>query len=158
MTKETVKSALTVDDTLLSRMLSVAEAVPKTVLTAVGAAKGVGRDRWEELKKLVQVPANATKAIEFVATEKFAAVPSKDESFNLLLGHLKSSKKPRNSKIAPTSRVWTAEDKSVSVLAKSKSRGFSLDLADKDARLFGEWISSNLDSLYEAFRKRKTGD
>ncbi|RWP91843.1 plasmid partitioning protein RepB, partial [Mesorhizobium sp.] len=47
MTKDTLKAALTVDDTLLSRMLSVAETVPDAVLDAVGAAKGVGRDRWE---------------------------------------------------------------------------------------------------------------
>ena len=44
---------------LLSRMLSVTETVPRAVLEAIGAAKGIGRDRWEELKKLVQIPANA---------------------------------------------------------------------------------------------------
>ena len=81
MTKETVKSALTIDDTLLSRMLSVAETVPQAVLDAVGAAKGVGRDRWEELKKLVQIPANATKAVEFVGTEEFSARQAQSEGF-----------------------------------------------------------------------------
>ena len=49
--------ALTIDDTLLSRMLSVAETVPATVIEAIGAAKTIGRDRWEELKKQVKEPA-----------------------------------------------------------------------------------------------------
>ena len=37
--RETIKSALTVDDTLLSRMLSVAETVPAAVIEAIGAAR-----------------------------------------------------------------------------------------------------------------------
>src|SRR5690606_15982500 len=53
MSKDTAKTALSIDDTLLSRMLSVVETVPDEVLIALGAAKGIGRDRWEELKKLV---------------------------------------------------------------------------------------------------------
>ncbi|MCB1419641.1 MAG: plasmid partitioning protein RepB, partial [Notoacmeibacter sp.] len=60
--KATIKTALTIDDTLLSRMLSVAEVVPNAVLEALGAAKGIGRDRWEELKKLVLAPAKAKQA------------------------------------------------------------------------------------------------
>ena len=50
MTKDIIKTALTVDDTLLSRMLSVAENVPEAIFDAVGSAKGVGRDRWEDVK------------------------------------------------------------------------------------------------------------
>lgn len=153
MTKDTVKSALTIDDTLLSRMLSVAETIPEAVLEALGAAKGIGRDRWEELKKLILIPANATKAIEFVATEEFAAVQANNEGFNLLLSHLKTSKKPKKPRAAPALKAWAPEDKSVSVIAKSRPKGFSLDLTAKEAKPFGEWISSNLDSLYEAFRK-----
>lgn len=156
MTKETVKSALTVDDTLLSRMLSVAETVPGAVLKALGAAKGIGRDRWEELKKLVLIPANTTKAIEFVGSEEFAAGQTKEEGFNLLLGHLKSSKKLIKRKAVPSLKVWAPVDKSVRVTTKSRPKGFSLDLSEEDAKLFGQWISSNLDSLYEAFRKSET--
>ena len=55
--KDTIKSALTIDDTLMSRMLSVAETVPAAVIEAIGAARTVGRDRWEELKKQVKRPA-----------------------------------------------------------------------------------------------------
>src|SRR5690606_32988946 len=96
MTKEVAKSALTVDDTLLSRMLSVAETVPETVLETIGAGKGIGRDRWEELKKLVLLPANASKAVEFVASEEFKDAQGRGEGFNQLLAHLKTkAKKPK---------------------------------------------------------------
>ncbi len=55
MTKDTIKTALTVDDTLLSRMLSVADNVPVAILDAVGSAKGVGRDRWKKSKSSSQI-------------------------------------------------------------------------------------------------------
>ncbi len=153
MTKEIVKSALTIDDTLLSRMLSVVDAMPVTVLDAVGASKGIGRDRWEELKKLVQFAANAAKAIQFVGSDEFKV--SNQEGFNLLLSHLKSSKKPKAPKRMLAQGAWIPVDKLVSVTSRSKPKGFSLDLTEKDAKPFGEWISNNLESLYEAFRQSK---
>ncbi len=69
--KETIKSALSIDDTLLSRMLSVAETVPPAVIDAIGAAKTVGRDRWEELKKLLSYPKNADFAKQVVQSNEF---------------------------------------------------------------------------------------
>jgi ParB family chromosome partitioning protein len=38
---------------------------------------------------------------------------------------------------------------------RPRGKGVSIDLSDKDAKSFGTWISDNLDSLYEAFRKAK---
>ena len=51
--KDTIKAALTIDDTTLSRMLSVVETIPSALIEAIGSARGVGRDRWEALKKIV---------------------------------------------------------------------------------------------------------
>ena len=43
--KDIVQQALTIDGTLLSRMLSVASTVPGHVIQAIGPAKQIGRDR-----------------------------------------------------------------------------------------------------------------
>lgn len=153
MTKETVKSALTIDDTLLSRMISVVDTVPAIVLEAVGAAKGVGRDRWEELKKLVQITGNAAKAIEFIGSKDFKV--GTQEGFNLLLNHIKASKKQKTPKRVVDQGIWIPDDKLVSVTSKPRPKGFSLDLTDKEAKPFGEWISNNLDRLYETFKQSR---
>lgn len=153
MTRDTAKSALSVDDTLLSRMLSVAETVPEAVLSAVGAAKGVGRDRWEELKKLVQFPTNAARAIEFVGDEEFASGQTKGEGFNLLLSHLKSSKKSKKPKVAPP-KAWAPADKSVSVAIKGTPKRASIIVEAPHGLRFAEFITGQLDGLYEAFRKQ----
>ena len=70
-TKDTIKSALTSTIRLLSRMLSVVETIPSAVIEAIGAARGVGRDRWEELKKIVAHPRKAEFALQVAFSEEF---------------------------------------------------------------------------------------
>ncbi|HEY8260893.1 MAG TPA: plasmid partitioning protein RepB [Methylosinus sp.] len=156
--KETIKSALTIDDTLVSRMLSVAETVPAPVIEAIGAAKAVGRDRWEELKKQVKQPKNADAAILIVKSEEFRTKDAIDR-FNYLLAQLKALGRKRRT---PTrgrieSACWEPEDKSVSASYRNTGNSFELSLKSKDAGEFGKYISSNLDSLYRAFRETQVG-
>jgi ParB family chromosome partitioning protein len=160
MTKDTVKSALTIDDTLLSRMLSVADTVPETVLSAVGAAKGVGRDRWEELKKLVQVPVNAERANQFVASEAFGSMQT-DEGFNLLLNHLKTAKKLKKASPVSKTKAWAPNDRSVNVKLQNNGKTATIALSAANGSRFAEFITDRLDDLYQAFLKsgdNGTGD
>lgn len=160
MTKETIKAALTVDDTLLSRMLSVAETVPDEVLDAVGAARGVGRDRWEELKKLVQFKDNDERAVAFVQTEAFLEAGEGDR-FNLLLAELKSARKPKRPAAKPNEHSFALADNAVNVTTRDSGKTFTLALTAKDAARFGAFVSNNLEQLYAAFQaseKERTGD
>ncbi len=153
MSKDVVKIALTIDDTLLSRMLAVAESIPEPVLDAVGSAKGVGRDRWEELKKLVQVPANADRACAFILAADFRHTAEADR-FNALLGELKTAKKPKKKRDAsPSVRQFEVAAKSVAVTTKSSGRTFTLALTSKDAAKFGAFLSDQLESLYQTFQR-----
>ncbi|GJD65977.1 plasmid partitioning protein RepB [Methylobacterium frigidaeris] len=156
--KATIKAALTVDDTLLSRMLSVAETVPAPVIDALGAARGVGRDRWEELKKLVMVPAKAELARELVQSADFLAKDG-PERFGHLLAAIKAGRKPPGRRPPePQTVTWAAPDKSVAATCRRSGKSFSLSLTSKDAGAFGEYISSRLEELYGAFREAKTRD
>jgi ParB family chromosome partitioning protein len=157
--KETIKSALTVDDTLLSRMISVAETVPSAVLDAIGAAKTVGRDRWEELKKLVAQPANAEFAKRVAQSDELMSRNGADR-FNYLLAQLKATRNTTKKKVKSAS--WSPQDKLVNASYSNTGKTFSLSLKSKNAGDFGQFISSNLDSLYQAFKEAtistKTGD
>ncbi|MBU3888050.1 plasmid partitioning protein RepB [Methylosinus sp. KRF6] len=154
--KETIKSALTIDDSLLSRMLSVVETVPAPVIEAIGAAKTIGRDRWEELKKQVKSPKAAEAAIVVVASDEFR---SKDvmERFNFLLAQLQTlgrkARKSARGNIDPAS--WESEGKTVSASYRNNGSSFNLSLKSKEAGEFGRYISSNLDALYRAFKETK---
>ncbi|TQN59920.1 plasmid partitioning protein RepB [Agrobacterium tumefaciens] len=161
MSKDVVKVALTIDDTLLSRMLAVAETVPETVLDAVGAAKGVGRDRWEELKKLVQIPTNAERACAFILTDDFGHT-AEAERFSSLLSELKAAKKATKKQPAsPSVRQFDVAAKSVAVTTKSSGKTFTIALTSKDASKFGAFLSDQLESLYQTFQREvqtKSGD
>ncbi|OWJ71227.1 plasmid partitioning protein RepB [Haematobacter massiliensis] len=47
--RKIICDALQIDKTLISRMLSIADAVPLPLMRAIGTAPGIGRDRWSAL-------------------------------------------------------------------------------------------------------------
>ncbi|WP_294537763.1 plasmid partitioning protein RepB [uncultured Rhodoblastus sp.] len=161
--KDTIKSALTIDDSLLSRMLSVAETVPSAVIDAIGNARTVGRDRWEELKKLVAHPAAAELAKREIASLQFQSKEASDR-FNYLLARLIASRKSPRKTVSHKDELvsWSPDDKMVAARIQNTGKTYSLSLKSKHASEFGQFISSNLDSLYQAFMAAKvrneTGD
>jgi ParB family chromosome partitioning protein len=150
--KGTIKSALTIDDTLLSRMLSVAETVPAPVLDALGAAKGVGRDRWEDLKKIVQVPAKSAQALELVQSDAFAELKEGDR-FGILVERLKISGARKPKKQPPAEKAWSLSGEAVKVSTRDSGKAFTLAVKAKDASQFGAYLSKRLERLYQEFQK-----
>ncbi|MFD2051892.1 plasmid partitioning protein RepB [Mesorhizobium calcicola] len=161
--RDIIQSALSIDYQTLSKMLTIPKAIPEAVIDAVGPAKGIGRDRWLELRKLIENPKNTAVVNGFVFSEDFAAAES-DDRFHLLFKFLNGARPKRSVKKAiepKNGRTWAPEDKSVTATIKSTGNAFNLALKSKDARRFGEFISENLESLYRAFRESesvKTGD
>lgn len=157
----TAMAALSIDRATLSKMLSVASLAPE-ILDAVGAAKSIGRDRWYELKQLLDDPARLAAALVFVRQASFGSHAG-DERFNALLAHAKSAKaeRPRS---AQAKRSWAPTDRALSAEIISEGKRFNLALKAKgaDARAFGDYLSENLDRFYEEFRQAtdvgKNGD
>ncbi|PRD42448.1 plasmid partitioning protein RepB [Phyllobacterium phragmitis] len=161
--RETIQSALSIDYQTLSKMLTIPKAIPAAIIDAIGPAKGVGRDRWLDLRKLVERPRNTEAAAAFTASTEFMAA-DQERRFDLLFDHLSgASKKPVKKAIEPkTARVWAAADKQVTGDIRNTGKTFSLALKAKDAGKFGEYLTENLDRFYEAFREsekaKQTGD
>lgn len=152
ISKDDIKRALTIDDTLLSRMLAVVEAVPAPVLDALGAARGVGRDRWEHLKKELLHPAKASAAVELVHTPSFKDAPQ-EQRFALVLEGIAQAKTRKPVVARPTERDWALAGDSVKVVTKAAGRSFTLALKAKDASDFGAYLSDNLERFYEEYQK-----
>ena len=148
-----VLAALSVEKATLSKMLAVAS-MPGDLLQIIGAAKGIGRDRWYELKMLLDKPANLTLAREFVDTDEFKGL-SGDDRFNRLLAALMGGRKVTKAIAPRNSRQWMPADRAVKVDIKSDGRSYTLSLKAKDAVGFGEFISDNLAQLYADYQGRK---
>lgn len=158
MTKETVRSSLAIDEAMLSKMLAVIEAVPASVIAALGASKKIGRDRWLSLRQLVLAPALSKVAIEHVESTDFQALPE-DDRFDKLHDHLRryktksAAKKP---KAEPAVKDWVSSDRSLNFAMSAKAKKVAIELSNVEARPFSEWLSTHMGRLYEEYKGSKT--
>lgn len=153
--RDVIMQALSVDKTVVSKMISVVGDIPAEMLEAIGPARSSGRDRWYKLAIACRDGDARRRAGELAATPDFRSSDS-DHRLVFLVNHLEEAKrgaKPVRQRKAAA--AWAPADRSVAVVAKPGPKGFSLDLTEKEAKPFGQWISRNLDSLYEAFRQSK---
>ncbi len=148
--KDIAQQALTIDGTLLSRMISVASTVPEHLIEAIGPAKQIGRDRWEDFKKLMAEKANLKVADRILSMDGFDQLDS-DTKFEIL--HSKVAEagrvpKRRSAKAAPAKRTWTAGEGRIKGVVGRAGRAYNISLTSKDSAGFGEFLSENLDQLY----------
>lgn len=151
----TVLSALSIDKATLSKMLSVAS-IERPILHAIGSAKSVGRDRWYELKTLLDRPNLRKRGLDLVQEPEFSLLPS-DKKFERLYTNLKQGRATK--KGAPQKkRAWSPKDKSLSASISSRGNSYSIAVKAKDRRAveFGEYFSERLEELYEEFKAQKT--
>ncbi|BDA87213.1 putative replication protein B (plasmid) [Aureimonas sp. SA4125] len=151
-----VLAALSIDRATLSKMLSVAS-LPAEVLTAIGPAKAIGRDRWYELKLLLEQPANLESALTAVNDPHFSS-HSSDERFSILLSRVKEAKAHSRAKSLPRKDKWSASDGRLAAEIVADGKRFTLALKAKgtDATAFGQYLTDHLGQLYEAFRQDKS--
>ncbi|KAB2662097.1 plasmid partitioning protein RepB [Brucella tritici] len=154
--REAIQAALTVDYQTLSKMLTIPKAIPEHILLAVGPAKGIGRDRWLELRKLIEIPGKKDAAEEFLVTSAFENASSVDR-FEQLYGYLKGGKqkKPVTKAALRPGTSWTASDKSVSAVIKQNGKSATLALSAANGPRFADWLSRNLDELYASFQSEE---
>ncbi|CTQ34631.1 plasmid partitioning protein RepB [Jannaschia rubra] len=60
--RKVICDALSIDKTVISRMLTVTDRVPETLIRAIGPAPGVGRDRWVAFARALRDAEAATEA------------------------------------------------------------------------------------------------
>ena len=147
-------AALGADKSTLSKMLAVA-GLPASLLKAIGRAKRIGRDRWYDLKLLLDKPSNLEEALSFVASPSIAGLPS-DARFDALVSHLKTKKVSARPKPSPARSIWAPADGRLAAEAITDGKKFTLALKARgpDARAFGDYLTEHLDQFYEEFRQR----
>ncbi|ARM15545.1 MULTISPECIES: plasmid partitioning protein RepB [Rhizobium] len=145
-----IMKALSTDKTELSKLLSVAKAIPAEIVRSVGAAPGIGRRKWMALAQDWN-GITAARLTKLIASERFMAEES-DRRFELLVAELAR----KEAKPEPTEYDW--KPKSGGKIAgriKSAGNSFTIALKTGDAPDFGAYISRRLDELYEAYRAGK---
>lgn len=155
--KDVIQSALTIDGTLLSRMLSVAQNVPRHVIEQIGPAKQIGRDRWEDFKKLASEPSNykiLKRALEFDGFQNLDS-DARFEFLHSKLAEAGRAPKRRKTRATPKKRTWTAGKGRIKGVIGRSGKAFSISLTAQDSTEFGDFLSGRLDQLYSEFLATK---
>jgi len=145
-----IMKALSTDKTELSKLISVAKAIPMDVIVAIGAAPNAGRRKWIALAQN-WTRTTTSRLRGLLASDAFASEGS-DGRFELIAAEL--AKRP--GKLEAREYDWTPKQAS-DIKGRIRSAGdtFTIALKTGDAADFGEYISSRLDDLYDAYTAGK---
>ncbi|MBX5134044.1 plasmid partitioning protein RepB [Rhizobium lentis] len=145
-----IMKALSTDKTELSKLLSVAKAIPAEIIRSVGAAPGIGRRKWMALAQDWNGTA-APRLAKLIASDGFRAEES-DRRFELLVAELAR----KEAKPEPSEYAWKPKNGGkIAGRIRRAGNSFTIALKTGDAPDFGAYISRRLDELYEAYQAGK---
>jgi ParB family chromosome partitioning protein len=150
--RPTIMAAIGVDKADLSRLITLAKAIPVEIVQAIGPAPKAGRPRWTLLAEAVSARADAAEVVRLVAaSDAFGAVDS-DKRFGLVLTALRATARsePRD--------VWQDEQGRALVRIERSSTGTRLTVDERLARGFGAFLIERLSALHEEFQRTVTRD
>ncbi len=155
--RETIMAAIGVDKAALSKMISVVRAMPVEVIEAIGAAPEVGRRRWMDFAEhLLRAKVKVKELLTLLSADN-CTILSSNQRFQVAVDALSQ----KQEKLSAHTKAWTPDDDSVRVALKNNAKKAILTLEAANGPRFADWITENLEELYETFRKsikEATGD
>jgi ParB family transcriptional regulator, chromosome partitioning protein len=152
--------ALSIDKTLLSRMLSVTDRVPVALIEAIGAAPGIGRDRWLAFADLIArhtLDPDDAGGIIGVST----APLSPDSRFEALEAWLAARELTAvDSRPAPRSvphETLTATDGRPLAELTRRRGALTLTLRSDGLDGFEDWLVTHLADIHARWREQRDG-
>ena len=140
--RKLVCDALSIDKTVISRMLSVTEAVPERLIRAIGAAPSAGRDRWLALAQKVR----SRPLAELVAA---AQGSDSDTRFAAVFAAVSAPPAPRPAR--------TLRDDQGTVLGHVR-QGKTKTVIElgTEGRDFADWLVDHLDEVHRNWLKSRS--
>ncbi|UVF22811.1 plasmid partitioning protein RepB (plasmid) [Microvirga terrae] len=144
-----VQDALSVDRAEVSKLVSVAKALPADIIEAIGRAPKIGRPRWQTLADALGTPA-ALKAVR--AAIKADSFSEKDTDARFVAVLSAATEQPK--KATDGARVITASGRKVAKVAQS-GRGLKIDIDKGFDADFASFLVDQLPILAEAYAKAR---
>lgn len=153
--RKVICAALSVDKTLISRMLSVADKVPQELIAMIGAAPSIGRDRWLALAELVEATETDLDDIaEMIAVQ--ATSPRSDDRFKAAWDYLQRVKARARAPRTEAQRLTSTEGLPLGQ-ARFDRNFLTLKLRLSATGGFEDWLLENLATLHSDWQKADGG-
>ncbi len=148
--RDTIAAALSIDQPMVSRMLKVGQAFPLPMLRQIGAAPGIGRDRWLALAKMLDDKAARSRVNAFLKTPE-ALTGTSDQRFEAVFA--------RASRAAPkatTPRPMPLHRPDGQVIGdiRQTAKGVTLTIQARSADGFDQWLAQNADTALQELHDR----
>lgn len=151
--RKIIGDTLSMDKTLVSRMLSVAERVPEDLIQVIGAAPSVGRDRWMALAAALET--SEVELGELVAMVNLTPASSSDARFGTALDWLSRQDASRRAKTGkPPARLLRSKDGVCLAEAEHRAGRLILRFVGGLEKDFEDWLLDELPSLHQQWRDR----
>lgn len=141
--RKIICDALSIDKTVISRMLAVLDALPQKLILAIGAAPSIGRDRWLSM-------AQRARGADLAAAQRAAVAATSDARFEQVMRALTPS--DAGSDVGPdvgsdAVRQIRAENGALLGQARPGPRKIVIELTGQ-GREFGEWLADHLPEIH----------
>ncbi|RUM95652.1 plasmid partitioning protein RepB [Pseudaminobacter arsenicus] len=149
-TRDVIMQALSTDKTELSKLLSVAKAIPSLLVKAIGSAPSAGRRRWMALADKIADPKVMEGVRLAIGKPGFETLES-DERFMIVLAE--ATRKP---KAEPTFNEWKPDGTNVAAKIKNNGKATTLSLmATGTDHGFGTYLMDRLEDLYADWKSKQ---
>ena len=138
--RKVICDALSIDKTVISRMLTVTDAVAPAVIRAIGSAPAAGRDRWLMLAKL----AEGRDPDELIAA---ATGARSDARFEAVLAAIQA---PKPAAITPRP---LAGANGAALGQARKAKGKTVIELTGEGRAFADWLVDHITELHRDWRQ-----
>ncbi len=160
-----VISALGMDKSDVSRLISIARKVPLNLIRVIGSAPKAGRKRWMELLEQLDDQKKLEAAESLLNSDDVKLLDS-DQRFAKLMSALRkhdgdAKNTETDIEIGSAAKAWRSKDNSVSLSMNQKPKMVAIKLEEKNAKPFSDWLTTRLDRLYDEFEQsmnKETGD
>ncbi len=146
--RKVICDALHMDKTLISRMLSVADRTPLPLIEAIGAAPGIGRERWLALADLLDQA--DTDGVVLAIGE------TSDKRFEAVMRGLGKAKQQKP-KPAPVVEKLRSESGTEIARASRKAGKVVLTINSKNADGFDDWLVTHLAEIHRGWKDSNGG-
>ncbi|MEX0281994.1 MAG: plasmid partitioning protein RepB [Arenibacterium sp.] len=149
--RKAICDALSVDKTLISRMLSISDRVPIELIEHIGSAPSIGRDRWSAFAERLEAYGQETDTL-IGMINLLAGNGDSDQRFNTAFDQLPDDL-PKKERKTPTERAKSETLKSVNgmtigkVTRKKDSTILTLPRGDG----FDEWLAENMTEIHRSW-------